>query len=399
MKIATIVHNYLPKLGGAETILHSNLTGFLENKFVENCIVITASYKDSPAFEIIDGVKIYRFKTWAMFNHRVHLPSFDLFRIILKVMKEERPDQIHTVTRFSMHTMLGLLLSKIKGYRVVHEEYLAGHVNGESKMMNLASYLWDKIMVRFCLSFADQIVCLSQSVKTFLAQDLGLDEAKMVVIQSGCHLQADPQSYQQKFNRVKHFNLFWAARLVALKNPILALETVKILRQTRQDFSFYIAGEGPLRSEVEEFIKQNNMGSYVHYLGRLNAKQMSQQFRQNHVFLSTSTMEGLCLSVLEAIYNTNLVVSSRTGGPDELLAQVQDSFVELDQLKPEVFSQKIDFILRHLDELLPSFQKNKDRVTAYYTIERAQNQYRDWVLKAINSSRTDQIQKTEVDTE
>ncbi len=62
----------------------------------------------------------------------------------------------------------------------------------------------------------------------------------------------------------------FSGRFVEKKGMLYALEALKAVREKRSDFELNIIGDGPLRPEIEAFIKTHSMENYVRFLGFLD---------------------------------------------------------------------------------------------------------------------------------
>lgn len=87
-------------------------------------------------------------------------------------------------------------------------------------------------------------------------------------------------------------------RLCGAKNPFFALEVMDELRKLRQDFVYEWVGDGELRQQVEEAIREKGLETYVKLLGLRN--DIEQLLPQRDLFFMPSLFEGLPVSLVEA---------------------------------------------------------------------------------------------------
>jgi glycosyltransferase involved in cell wall biosynthesis len=371
MKILIVTNSYLPKISGVAEIINEFYARLLASQSGLEVRLICAHYKDSPASQNINGIQVRRYRNLALSNQRVDLPSLDMLGLVWKEIKDFKPDQIHLHSRFSTTNLCALIIAKILGIRAVHFEYLADFVSGEKFWIRNCAYFYDQIFSRLTYFLTDQIVATSQSILNFITTLLGASKSKVMVIENASKFKDDGQTFKQKFASPKNqYNIFFAARLVGLKNPLLTLEAILKLRSIRQDFQFLMAGDGKLKVEVEEFIQSNQMGEYVNYLGYLNAGQIKERFGQSDLFLNCSQLEGLPNTVLEAITNTNICLVSDVGGNNDLI-QIPELLIPLNELTSERLAEKIDFVLSNTQTLIPQLQTNKDYVIRKFSWENA----------------------------
>jgi glycosyltransferase involved in cell wall biosynthesis len=95
----------------------------------------------------------------------------------------------------------------------------------------------------------------------------------------------------------QELNVLWAGRLERRKTLLLALEA---LAQTRMPIRMRIAGDGPVRAELEAQARRLGLGDRAQFIGRAPFAQMAQLFRDADVFLFTSLRDSTGSVVLEA---------------------------------------------------------------------------------------------------
>lgn len=78
-----------------------------------------------------------------------------------------------------------------------------------------------------------------------------------------------------------------------------------------------IIGDGPLMSDLEKLIKELNMESYVHLVGRKSKQEVAQAMQRSSVIVHTSRTETFGLIYLEALACGLPVISYDNGGVNE----------------------------------------------------------------------------------
>lgn len=98
-----------------------------------------------------------------------------------------------------------------------------------------------------------------------------------------------------------YYHFIFIGRLYHLKNPKLVLNSILELRkQFNIDCSLSFFGEGPLRKDLEKFVKKNNLSEYVKFFGQVDNPW---KFISNvSALILPSKTEGISRSVLEALY-------------------------------------------------------------------------------------------------
>jgi glycosyltransferase involved in cell wall biosynthesis len=373
MKILIVSYAYLPRISGVAEVIYKLSRKLAESSTIESITILCAKYQDEPELEQDGKIKIIRYRTFGILQGRVPLISPDFISKLTNQLRNFRPNQIQTHTRFSIDTFLTLIWAKFYAIKAIHVEHLADFISGESSIVNSLSYLWDQTISRMIFSLSSQVVCVSSSVRDFIIQNLGANPDKTIVIENGCDFEVLPTTYHQKFADKKQFNIFYAARFVSLKNPMMVLEAIKLLSEKTQSFNFYLAGDGKLKPQMLEYIKTNSLCNTV-YLGKLTSDQMAEQFAKSDIFLNPSRLEGLPGAVLEAVFCTNIVIASDIGGNRDIL-KIPQSLIPLKELSAKTLADKIEFFIHHHSEFLDQLEQNKTEVTNYFTWQRAAENY------------------------
>ncbi|MCX7766306.1 MAG: glycosyltransferase [Candidatus Sumerlaeia bacterium] len=82
--------------------------------------------------------------------------------------------------------------------------------------------------------------------------------------------------------------LSFCGRFVEKKGIIYALKALKIVRNKYPNFEFRVIGDGPLKPEIENYIKEHKMTECVRLLGFLNYRNYLQELQQTDIYLQPS---------------------------------------------------------------------------------------------------------------
>ncbi|MBA7510030.1 N-acetyl-alpha-D-glucosaminyl L-malate synthase [subsurface metagenome] len=229
---------------------------------------------------------------------------------VCKLKKIIRKNSIDIAHLHSSHAhALGLLAAKSSGNCKV---VLSRRVDFPIKK---------NILSRAKYSNVDRIIAISERVKRVLVTD-GLPEEKIDVVYSG----VDIQRFQNvKANRLiseltPNRDKLIIGNIAALtwdKDHKSLIEAARIVVDEFSEVIFLIAGEGPLRREIEILIKKFNLKEKVKLLG----------FRQDipeilsvlDLFVLSSSWEGLGTSLLDAFASRVPVVATNVGGIPEIV--------------------------------------------------------------------------------
>ena len=101
--------------------------------------------------------------------------------------------------------------------------------------------------------------------------------------------------YDDNFDGVR---LLTIGRLANQKGYDMALEACKILKDKGIKFKWYALGKGPLKDEIEKYIKENELQGYFNLLG---VKSNPYPYiKDADIYVQTSRFEGFGLAIAEA---------------------------------------------------------------------------------------------------
>ena len=129
----------------------------------------------------------------------------------------------------------------------------------------------------------------------------------------------------------KHFqkNVFLCpASFLPVKGHKFLMKAGKILTERGKDFRFLFAGDGPLRSELEDYAARLGISQRVSFLGHLPQPKVMQMYKEGKVDavvlpsvdLGKDTHEGIPVVLFEAMSYGIPVISTRSGGIPELIS-------------------------------------------------------------------------------
>jgi colanic acid/amylovoran biosynthesis glycosyltransferase len=165
------------------------------------------------------------------------------------------------------------------------------------------------------------VLARSHSLMDRLA-DLGAPRERLRLNRTGIPLDDFPE-VSRSAPADGAWRLVQACRLIAKKGLRTALEAFARLRQHHPLAKFTIAGEGPLRGDLEKWIAELNLTEAVELRGFLSQPELNALYAESHLFLHPSELtadqnqEGVPNSMLEAMATGLPVVATLHGGIPE----------------------------------------------------------------------------------
>jgi len=114
-------------------------------------------------------------------------------------------------------------------------------------------------------------------------------------------------------------------RMEAVKNQEMLLEIFATLKQNKIPFHGVLAGDGPLLPQLKEQAEVKGIKDDVSFLGF--RKDICGLLSESDVFLLTSNMEGMPITILEAMAARTPVVLSDVGGMPEIVRLAKNGYI------------------------------------------------------------------------
>lgn len=164
----------------------------------------------------------------------------------------------------------------------------------------------------------DAIIAVSEALKARLTA-IGVPEAKVTVLRNGVDLSdfrplADREEVRRSLG-LDGLVLLTVGNLVKGKRQDVAIRALTRLPGA----TLLLAGDGPLRGELERLATQMGVADRVRFLRQLGVEPLVRYYNGADATLLTSSREGMPNVVLESLACGTPVVASRVGGIPEIL--------------------------------------------------------------------------------
>ena len=248
---------------------------------------------------------------------------------IFSLIRKEKPDIVHTHT--AKAGTLGRLAAMLYNIFRIREKCLLihtfhGHVLhsyfGKSKS---TLFVW---IERFLARFTDTIIAVSESVKKDLLSLAIGNKNKIITIPLGLEL----EPYLGINRLAKDSNdgatsIGIIGRLVPVKNHKMFLRVAKGLKEAvaPEKMRFLVVGDGPLRSELEQYAQELGISEDVTFAGWV--KNLQDVYSQLDIAALTSLNEGTPVALIEAQAAACPCVATDVGGMQDVIENEKSGFL------------------------------------------------------------------------
>jgi glycosyltransferase involved in cell wall biosynthesis len=360
-----ISDNFFPDTtGGSQRVVYNHALHF--SKSGAHTTILTENTGSLSPCETIDNMKVIRYE-----NTGKNVFTFNYFRArnaarSLSLFIKERPETTAIFFNHIISSSIAIfnpILHKknIKKVYVFHGPYdrevailLKKKSESKRKYLQVPYKIWAAIFVfilnrlqKKILNKSDSIVTLSQFMATQI-HDLygGQFTHKISVIPGGVN------THQFKYSPIKSETesrpvLFFTARRLAPRMGIK--ECIDVFNNIHMNFSknfiFNIAGKGPMRDELFDYIKSLNLQGNIKLLGFITEDELVKSYNESDFFLlPTTDQEGFGLVTVEALSSGLPVIALPNGATPEIISAVCPE-LEVKKNNFDCFQEKIEFLI------------------------------------------------------
>lgn len=110
------------------------------------------------------------------------------------------------------------------------------------------------------------------------------------------------------------------------KNVIFLLESMQIIAKEIPNVKLTVVG-GTATSEIKNIINKLGISRNVKFIDYIDRKKIPELLKRNNLFACTSTQEGLCISILEAMSCGLPIITTKCGGPETIVKKSKGGIV------------------------------------------------------------------------
>lgn len=336
MKILEIISNLKP-IGGGETFAVNISRSF--HKFAELKVVIL--YKDYSQM-FIDRLREKNID-FVILDKQKHFDKKNA-KEIAQIIKDFKPDIIHTENNALIPTYLGLKYIKKKDRPLVfHTMHLAP---SDECSNNVVRFLYRHIFKKRGFIPVAITESLSNESKSFYHLK------NVPYVENGIDLDRF-NSYKPLSERP--YDLVVLARFSYQKNHEFLIRTLAKIHQQKTDLKVAFVGGGELFEEMKE-LAQKSGASFIEFTGVLS--NTSHIVMDSKIIALGSRFEANPLSLLEGMAAGCIVISSDVGGIKNIVKENNGYLFKLDD--DETFIKNVLFVLNNLTQHEQMSLFNKD---------------------------------------
>lgn len=326
-RVAMLIHDYYPKVGGAQSLLRAQASKLCARGIEVD--ILTRGVAGEATFEKIDGVAVYRLPA----PKPKALASFSFLLSALPLMFRLKPDVVHAHEFISPATaaVLGNAILKLP---MVVTPHRSGPLGDVQRLQNRSggAYRLKEIRER-----ANALVVISREIGEELVQaDFPIE--RLHDIRNGVDTERyAPLPEDEKAALRRSIGLpievpivIYSGRLALEKRIHHLLSVWPRIRKINPDARLLILGEGDQAHQLHSMATPG-----VQFLGAID--DVTPYLKAADIFVLPSAAEGLSVSMLEAMSSGLAPIVTAVGGAPEVITHQQDGLLiapdDLEQLE------------------------------------------------------------------
>ncbi|MHC4123086.1 MAG: glycosyltransferase [Planctomycetota bacterium] len=300
--------------------------------------------------------------------------DFSLLPRLAKILKQEKIDIVHTHNPGAL--IYGTLAAKLAGIPVIvntRHGRAKRRVNGLIWNMNSA------------------VIAISEDAKERLLKHNRLNSNKLKVIYNGVETKhfrnvVNAKTKKQLLNIDKsRLVIGTVSRLSEEKDQLILIDSLARVSQVFDNVVLVFVGDGPLRSKLKKHAEKTGVKNKVIFLGF--RKDVAKIINTFDIFTLSSLMEGVSVSLLEAMAAGKPVVVTNVGGNPEVVVDGETGFL-IPPKNPDKTAEAMIKLLKNPELAKRMGNAGRKRVEEKFSLDKMVKGYKELYDHYLNKKGT-----------
>ena len=360
-------------LGGSEVLAHQIVRALQHSGRYVGMMYAIAAAAGPAALMLIPGLEAEGISYQVCERRRRFDPG-----LVVRLAKQMRQDRVQVVHTHHLGQLLYIgVAAKLAGARVVHTEH--EHFSTASRRL--------RRLLRALSVVADRVTAVSDPVREYLRDQVGIPSTKLVTITNGVDI---PTFASAK--PIDRSELGWAkddviiacvARLEPEKAHDTLIEAFRRLNGRHPNAQLLIVGSGSRGTELQNCVQKLELSKSVRFVGSRN--DVPRWLAACDVFALASTREGMPLAILEAMAASKPVVATAVGSIPCVVQHGKTGLL-VPSGSAEEFEAALELLVSDTQKRQEFGASGYQLIEAHYSIDRTVDRYRTEFEAVLNRS-------------
>ena len=235
--------------------------------------------------------------------------------------------------------------------------------------------------VRKAIKRVDLLLTATSEVQTKIKK---IHKKDCIYLPENCLL-TEPKIDENKFiEPIDKYQLIFVGRVDENKGCIMFLRALTLVKG-KNKIKVNIIGDGPVKPQLEEFVKTNALDDVVTFHGKMSRNEVMQMFNSAHLHIISSLSEGNPTTIWEAMtYGVPTLSLDHCGMHDTICPKcgIKIPVINSEQIASDI-AREIDYLLEHPQTFETLARGTIECAKKYMWDERRKqmNQYYDLVIE------------------
>ncbi len=273
-----------------------------------------------PEFQIVDGIKIYRFKP--IFQFWMHMVNPSMFIFLLKNC--HKYDVVHAHAYMGAESDMAALICKLRNIPFIFTAH--DLLSNQSEVINILKNGYDRTIGKFTLKTAKKLIALTEENKKQY-ELLRIQENKIKIIPNGVDYEIFDGLIRSEDSLKKIGNpdkvILFVGRLLKYKGAQHIINAIPELGEDYPNTKFIFVGEDQgYEKQLIKLAKDIDVLDKCIFTGKIGDDNLLKYYSIADVFILPSIGEGFGLVALEAIVSGVPVILADVGGLKYILSEI-----------------------------------------------------------------------------
>lgn len=321
---------------------------------------------------------------------------FKYHKELKRVLKEGKYKIVHShISTMSFFSLWAAKSAKVP-IRIAHAH---STTNKQEKKKNLMK----QVLRPFSKVFANRYFCCSELAGRWLFGNEAYDQGKVYLLNNA--IDVDKFKYNEKVRKAKRKELNikdkdlvigHIGRFVKQKNHDFLIDIFNEIHKQNKNTILLLAGDGPLKEEIQNKVKELGLEKNVQFLGQRN--DANELYQAMDAFVLPSLYEGLPVVGVEAqasglpcFFSTDMTKETKVLDSTKFISLTHTSKYWADKILNEIKSFKRQDTIKEITDNNFNIKKEAEKLENYY------HKYNRIVLHVVNSKIYSGLEKVACD--